>query len=238
MPPTAREKCQSGSAKRRPSSRATGKCAHRDDVAEDPTDPGGSALERLDRGGMVVALDLERDGSTVPEVQHARVLAWSLEDSSPVDGSRFRRSAGVLVAAVPDQRSENTASSKSFGSRDSSARIRSNSPSVRPSARWRAGSAAVLRRSAYRPCQTSNGEVASPSVASTRARVLAADPPARGHVGRLVPLHQGCGRGHPAGCDDRVPRSHRRPLLLGYLVGASKERDRGAPPPGAVPCSA
>ena len=53
--------------------------AHRDDVAEDPADAGRRALERLDRGGVVVRLGLERDGDTLAEVDHARVLARPLQ---------------------------------------------------------------------------------------------------------------------------------------------------------------
>ena len=55
--------------------------AHGDDVAEDPADPRRRALEGLDRGRMVVALDLERDGLALAEVDDARVLARPLQDS-------------------------------------------------------------------------------------------------------------------------------------------------------------
>ena len=55
--------------------------AHGDDVAEDPADPRRRALEGLDRGRMVVALDLERDGLAFAEVDDARVLARPLQDS-------------------------------------------------------------------------------------------------------------------------------------------------------------
>ena len=53
--------------------------AHRDDVAEDPADAGRRALERLDRGRVVVRLDLERDRDPVAEVDHAGVLAGALQ---------------------------------------------------------------------------------------------------------------------------------------------------------------
>ena len=53
--------------------------AHRDDVAQDPADAGGRALERLDRGRVVVALDLERDRLALAEVDHAGVLARALQ---------------------------------------------------------------------------------------------------------------------------------------------------------------
>ena len=63
-----------------------------------------------------------------------------------------------------------------------------------------------------------------PWVASQRALVLAADPHPGRDVGRLVPLHQGRGRRHPAGRDDRAASPHRRAAPLGYLavrVGAT-----------------
>ena len=49
--------------------------AHRHDVAEDAADAGGGALKRLDGGRVVVRLDLERDGETVAEVEHAGVAS-------------------------------------------------------------------------------------------------------------------------------------------------------------------
>ena len=71
--------------------------AHRDDVAQDPADPRRGALERLDRGRVVVALDLERDREPVAEVEHAGVLARPLEHAlARRSGSRFRRSAECL----------------------------------------------------------------------------------------------------------------------------------------------
>ncbi len=55
--------------------------AHCDDVAEDAADAGGGALERLDRGGMVVRLNLEGDCQPPAEVDDACVLARPLEDA-------------------------------------------------------------------------------------------------------------------------------------------------------------
>ena len=71
--------------------------AHRDDVAQDPADSGRGALERLDGGRMVVALDLERDREAVAEIEDAGVLARALQHArAPVDGNRFRSSAECL----------------------------------------------------------------------------------------------------------------------------------------------
>ena len=82
--------------------------AHRDDVAQDPTDPGRGALERLDRGGVVVALDLEADGLAVAEVDHARILTGALQHAFPFRGKPFQQEGRMLVAAVlrPEQRED------------------------------------------------------------------------------------------------------------------------------------
>ena len=53
--------------------------AHREDVAHDAADAGRRALERLDVGGVVVALHLEDDGIAVAEVDDAGVLARPLD---------------------------------------------------------------------------------------------------------------------------------------------------------------
>src|SRR5699024_7385316 len=47
---------------------------HRDDVAHDPADASGRALVGLDVTGVVVGLDLERDGVSGADVDDARVL--------------------------------------------------------------------------------------------------------------------------------------------------------------------
>ena len=82
--------------------------AHRGDVAQDPADAGRRALERLDRGGMVVALDLERDGEAVAEVEDARVLARPLEHARAVARQPSQEERRVLVAAVlrPEERED------------------------------------------------------------------------------------------------------------------------------------
>ena len=82
--------------------------AHRDDVAQDPADPGRRALERLDRGRVVVALDLEGDGLALAEVDHAGVLAGALEHALARGGKPLQQRCRVLVAAVlgPEQRED------------------------------------------------------------------------------------------------------------------------------------
>ena len=82
--------------------------AHRDDVAQDPADPGRGALERLDRRGVVVALDLERDRLAVAEVEHARVLARPLQHALARGRKPLQQPRRVLVAAVlrPEQRED------------------------------------------------------------------------------------------------------------------------------------
>ena len=82
--------------------------AHRDHVAQDPADPGRRALERLDRGRMVVRLDLERDRGAVAEVEDSRVLARALEDALAGRRKAPQEGGGVLVAAVlrPEERED------------------------------------------------------------------------------------------------------------------------------------
>ncbi len=82
--------------------------AHGDDVAEDPADPRRGALERLDRGRVVVRLDLERDRHPVPEVEHAGVLAWALQHALAGRREPLQERRRVLVAAVlrPEERED------------------------------------------------------------------------------------------------------------------------------------
>ena len=56
---------------------------HGHDVADDAADTGRCALIRLDVAGMVVRLDLERDGPAVADVDDARVLADPREHARP-----------------------------------------------------------------------------------------------------------------------------------------------------------
>jgi hypothetical protein len=83
-------------------------CAHRDDVAQDPADPRGRPLERLDRRGMVVRLDLERDRLALAQIDHARVLARPLQYALPGRGEPLQQPRRVLVPAVlgPEQRED------------------------------------------------------------------------------------------------------------------------------------
>ena len=82
--------------------------AHRGDVAQDPADARRGALERLDRGGVVVALDLERDREPVAEVEDARVLARPLQHALAVARQPPQQERRVLVAAVlrPEERED------------------------------------------------------------------------------------------------------------------------------------
>ena len=88
----------------------------------------------------------------------------------------------------------------------------------------------MVRRSAYRRRPTSHEATGSPPVASNGALVLAVDPSARGDVGRVVPLHQGGRRGHPARGHDRAARSRRRAVArrLPRVAHGSVARGRGA----------
>ena len=93
--------------------------AHRDDVAEDPADAGRGALERLDRARMVVRLDLERDGESVAEVDHAGVLARPLQHPLAA-----RRQPAQQPGASACSRSAPTRARRRRRARSRSARVR------------------------------------------------------------------------------------------------------------------
>jgi hypothetical protein len=78
---------------------------HGDDVAQDPADARGRSLERLDRRGVVVRLDLEGDGLVLAEVDHAGVLTGALQDTFSLGGKAPQQEGRVLVAAMlrPEQ---------------------------------------------------------------------------------------------------------------------------------------
>ena len=82
--------------------------AHGDDVAKDPADSRCGALKRLHRGGVVVALDLERDREAVAEVEDARVLSRPLEHAFPLARQPLQQQRRMLVAAVlrPEERED------------------------------------------------------------------------------------------------------------------------------------
>src|SRR5205085_8608063 len=74
--------------------------ADREDVAEDPSDPGGGALERLDGARVVVRLDLEGDGEAAADVDGAGVLAGAHQDGGSFGRQRAQQQLRVLVGAV------------------------------------------------------------------------------------------------------------------------------------------
>ena len=80
--------------------------ADREDVTEDPPDAGGGALERLDRAGVVVRLDLEGAHQPAADVDRAGVLARAQHDVLALGGQRAQQPLGVLVGTVlaPHQR--------------------------------------------------------------------------------------------------------------------------------------
>src|SRR5438552_2094462 len=53
--------------------------SHREHVAQDAADAGRGALIRLDKGRVVVALDLEHDGVAVADIDDSGVLAGAAD---------------------------------------------------------------------------------------------------------------------------------------------------------------
>ena len=80
--------------------------ADREHVAQDSPDAGRRALERLDRAGMVVGLDLERDAWPPPTSTAPAFSPGPISTCGPWVGSRRNSFARVLVGAVlgPHQR--------------------------------------------------------------------------------------------------------------------------------------
>ena len=104
-PPTAREKCQSLAPKRRPSSSATGRAPIATMSRRIPPTPVAAPWKGSTAEGMVVALDLERDGEAVAEVEHAGVLTRALEYALALGRQPPQEQRRMLVAAVlrPEQ---------------------------------------------------------------------------------------------------------------------------------------
>ena len=121
---------------------------HRDDVADDPADPGRGALVRLDRARVRVRLHLEHDREAVADVDRAGVLPGADQDR----GTLGRQAPQVDLRATCTSSARTTsrayiASSVAVRARGrGSRRSGSSSSSVSPSCRW-SGSAALTRRS-------------------------------------------------------------------------------------------
>ena len=77
-----------------------------EDVAQDPADPGGGALEGLHGAGVVVGLDLEGDRQAVADVHRAGVLPRAHDHARALGRQPAQHLLGVLVGAVlgPHQR--------------------------------------------------------------------------------------------------------------------------------------
>jgi hypothetical protein len=82
--------------------------SHGDDVAQDPAHACRRALERLDRGRVVVALDLEGDRLPLAEVEHAGIFPRSLQDALSAARQPLEQERRVLVATMlgPEQRED------------------------------------------------------------------------------------------------------------------------------------
>ena len=99
---------EAGGAEAEPVEQRDRACAHGDDVAEDPADTGRRSLEGLDRGGMVVALNLERACEAVAEVDDPCVLTRSLQHRRPFGREARKQRRRVLVPAMlgPQERED------------------------------------------------------------------------------------------------------------------------------------
>ena len=73
---------------------------HGEDVPQDPPDPGGRPLVGLDGRGVVVALDADGHGDTVPGVDDPGVLARAHQHMGRLGGQPPQMDPGRLVRAV------------------------------------------------------------------------------------------------------------------------------------------
>ena len=75
--------------------------AHGENIANDSTDAGGRALERFDGARVIVALDFERHGPAVTDIDDARVFFTRFDENvGPARGKFFQFAPGVFVRAM------------------------------------------------------------------------------------------------------------------------------------------
>ena len=74
--------------------------AHRENVAQNPADAGRRSLKRLDKTGMIVRFDLERDRVSAADVDDARVLARPHQHAIALGRQLLQMDARALIRAV------------------------------------------------------------------------------------------------------------------------------------------
>ena len=119
---------------------------HREDVADDPADAGGRALVRLDRGRVVVALDAQRDGEAVADVDDAGALAGPDEHPRALRWGTAADAPSTTCRSSAPTTSPRTSPARARWDRGRAARSMSaNSSSVRPSWRCSGASSVTVR---------------------------------------------------------------------------------------------
>ena len=95
--------------------------SHRENVANDSAYSGGRALEWLNRARMIVALDLERDGPAVANIDNASVFFAGFNQNIWADGWKFFQFfPGIFVRAMfaPHDRENSQLSEVRFATED------------------------------------------------------------------------------------------------------------------------
>src|SRR3954469_5431996 len=149
MPATACRKWWSGSPNRRPSSSAIGRAPIATMSRRIPPTPVAAPWKGSTAEGWLCDSTLNATATPSPRSITPAFSPGPWRTRSPRDGRRRRSGAECLYPQCSDQSSEKTASSKSFGVRLSSSRMRSNSPSVRPRERCNGWSATAARGPGY-----------------------------------------------------------------------------------------
>src|SRR5688572_23583754 len=74
--------------------------AHGEDIAEDPSDAGRGALERLDETWVIVRFDLERYAPVVTDIDHTGIFTWRNNDARTGRRQPLQMYAGRFIRAV------------------------------------------------------------------------------------------------------------------------------------------
>ena len=199
MPPTAREKCQSGSAKRRPSRSATGRAPIATMSRRIPPTPVAAPWNGSTADGWLWLSTLNATASPSPRSSTPAFSPGPCSTRSPVARQPLQEQRGVLVAAVlrPEEREHRELEVVRIApeQRADALVLPVGEAECAMERRFRDAAQKVsLPTASDLTCFDERGR----AVASVDARVLADAPPARGDLGRLVPVHQGRGRGHRA----------------------------------------
>ena len=210
MPATARRRRQSGAPKRRPSRSAIGRAPIATMSRRMPPTPVAAPWNGSTAVGWLCDSTLNATASPSPRSTTPAFSPGPCSTRSPARGQAAQQGRGVLVAAVlrPEHREHGQLEVVRRAAEQFS--MRSNSQSVRPSARWRGcsarrsgGKCTGVRRTGGRSGRVPGG------VEARRAAPPRADP--AGKPGRCCLAADACPQPRPPRVDSRANSSLRAP---------------------------